>query len=398
MNLFELVKAAPPDPILGLTEAFKADPRPSKINLGVGVFQDASGRVPVLRSVQEAERRLALAGASKSYLPIAGHPDYIRLVQQLTFATGHDLLEQGCVASVQTPGGTGGLRLVAEFIRRALGQRTVWLSNPTWANHASIFAAADLRTNLYPYFDGASNSLNLAGLITVLENIPDNDVVLFHGCCHNPSGVDPSADDWETIAKICKVRHLLPLVDFAYQGFGDGMVSDAAALRAFAEYGLEHMVVTSYSKNFGLYAERVGALHVVAKNRQEAANVLSQLKVMVRTNWSNPPAHGARIVATILGDRDLRLDWEEEVRGMRDHIRAMRSLFIRQLRASGIQRDFSFLEGQRGMFSFSGLSPEQVDVLQAEYAVYMVRSGRINVAGITPSNVEPLCAAIKAVL
>lgn len=398
MNLFEHINSAPPDPILGLTEDFKADPRPEKISLGAGIFQDATGKCPVLHVVREAEQRLAAGQQSKSYLPIAGAGDYIRAIQRLTFGSHSRLIDTGHVATVQTPGGTGALRLVSEFIRRVLGRRTVWISQPTWANHPAILQAADLPTAGYPYFDAASNTLNLAGMLTVLENIPENDVVLFHGACHNPTGVDPTDEDWTTIAKICKERRLLPLVDFAYQGFGDSLFQDAVALRAFSEYGLEYFVCTSYSKNFGLYAERVGGLHVVAKNPTETANILSQLRVLIRANWSNPPAHGAAIVATILGDPDLKLAWKAELRGMREHIHAMRALLVDGLKAAGCTRDFSFIRDQRGMFSFTGLTPEQVTALRRDHAVYMVQSGRINVAGVNPDNVERLCAAIVHVL
>ena len=273
----------------------------------------------------------------------------------------------------------------------------IWVSNPTWANHQGIFQKSDLDIATYPYYDPENHGLNLAGMITVLEDIPENDVVLFHACCHNPTGVDPSADDWETIAKVCKERRLLPIVDFAYQGFATGWVDDAVAIRALSEYGMEFLVCSSFSKNFGLYQDRVGALHVVAKNRQEADRVLSQLKVIVRTNYSNPPAHGSGIVSTILNDLSLRLQWEEELKAMRTRINSVRAQFVEALSKAGAG-DFSFIGEQKGMFSFSGLTPEHVQHLKDKYSIYLVKSGRINVAGINDGNIERLCSAIAECL
>lgn len=394
MNLFELVPAAPADPILGLTEAFRKDTNPDKINLSVGVYQDATGKSPLLDSVREAERRLAETAATKVYMPINGHPDYLGHAQRMVFGEGDERIQTGSIASVHTPGGTGGLRLAGEFIRQCLGQRTVWMSNPTWANHQGIFSAAGLEIATYPYYDPATRGLNLAGMITVLEDIPENDVVLLHACCHNPTGVDPSAEEWETIAKVCKERRLLPVVDFAYQGFSTGWIDDAVAIRALSEYGIEFLVCSSFSKNFGLYQDRVGALHVVAKNASEADRILSQLKVLVRTNYSNPPAHGSAIVSTILNDSALRQQWEEELCQMRLRINTVRGQFVDALAAAGVPGDFSFIRNQKGMFSFSGLSEATVQKLRDKYGIYMVKSGRINVAGINTANIERLCSAI----
>jgi aspartate/tyrosine/aromatic aminotransferase len=393
MNLFELVTAAPPDPILGLSEAFRNDSNPDKINLTVGVYQDETGVSPVLDCVKEAEKRLVKASRSKSYLPINGHPDYLGHTQRLVFGEGNEMIETGCIVSAHTPGGTGGLRLAGDFVRQCLGKRTIWVSNPTWANHQGIFTKADLDISVYPYYDGESHGLNLAGMITVLEDIPENDVVLFHACCHNPTGVDPSAEDWETIAKVCKERRLLPIIDFAYQGFATGWIDDAAAIRAFSEYGMEFLVCSSFSKNFGLYQDRVGALHVVAKNSDEGSRILSQLKVIVRTNYSNPPAHGSAIVSTVLNDLELRLQWEEELKAMRIRINSVRAKFVEELAKSGAG-DFSFIGQQKGMFSFSGLTPEHVQTLKEKYSIYLVKSGRINVAGINDKNIQRLCSAI----
>lgn len=399
MNLFEQVTAAPPDPILGLTEAFRADPNPDKINLTVGVYQDETGVSPVLECVKEAEKRLAnLDNTSKSYLPINGHPDYLGHTQRLVFGDGNEWLQTGCIASVHTPGGTGGLRLAGDFVRQCLRRRTIWVSNPTWANHQGIFTRSDLDISVYPYYNAETHGLNIDGMITVLEDIPENDVVLFHACCHNPTGVDPSEEIWETIAKVCKERRLLPVIDFAYQGFSTGWIDDAVAIRAFSKYGMEFLVCSSFSKNFGLYQDRVGALHVVAKNKDEATRVLSQLKVLVRTNYSNPPAHGSAIVSTILNDRDLTQQWEEELKAMRVRINCVRKQFVEGLAKAGVPGDYSFIQDQKGMFSFSGLTPEQVEQLREKYSIYIVKSGRINVAGINDRNVERLCSAIAEVV
>lgn len=398
MNLFEQVQSAPADPILGLSEAFRNDPRTEKINLSVGVYQDASGTSPVLRSVREAEKRIAAAENPKTYLPINGHAGFLRHARELVFGAGNEMVQTGRVVSAHTPGGTGGLRLAGDFIRHCLGRRTIWMSRPTWANHEGIFRAADLDIAFYPYYDAESHGLNTAGMITVLEDIPENDVVLFHACCHNPTGVDPDPDTWETIAKVCKERRLLPLIDFAYQGFATGWVDDAAAIRAFCEYGMELLVCSSFSKNFGLYQDRVGALHIVGKNAEEADRVLSQIKVLVRRNYSNPPAHGSAIICTILEDQELYQLWEEELKGMRIRIQSVRDQFVDGLAEAGVPGDYGFIRAQKGMFSFSGLSEQSVERLRAEHGIYIVKSGRINVAGINDTNCGTLCRAIAACL
>ena len=272
------------------------------------------------------------------------------------------------------------------------------MSRPTWANHQGIFSAAGMDTAFYPYFNAGSHSLNLEGMLTVLQDIPNGDPVLFHACCHNPTGIDPTQEDWDTIAKICKEHQLLPVLDFAYQGFAHGLVEDAVAVRAFAQYGLEFIICSSFSKNFGLYQDRVGALHFVSKNKEEASNVLSRLKAIVRTNYSNPPAHGGAIVTAILNDRELTQQWEEELHEMRTRIRTMRELFVEKLKEKGVPGDFSFIARQNGMFSFSGLSEATVIKLRDDFGIYIVGNGRINVAGMTPANIDTLCDAIKACL
>jgi aspartate/tyrosine/aromatic aminotransferase len=389
---------APPDAILGLTEAFARDPRPEKINLGVGVYQDAMGKTPVLASVKIAEERLLRTEASKDYLGIAGLPAYAAAVAKLLWDEGHPVVAAGRAAVVHTAGGTGALRVAADFLATMARGCRVWLSDPTWPNHPSVFKAAGMETATYPYFDAATSGLRADDVLAALSRIPAGDVVLLHGCCHNPTGVDPTPEQWSAIADIVAERQLLPLVDLAYQGFAEGLDEDAAALRAFAERGCELLVASSFSKNFGLYNERVGALSIVARDREAAEKALSNVKQCVRANYSNPPFHGAAIVATVLGDATLRPQWESEVRAMRERISKMRTLFVKTLANKAPSRDFSFIARQRGMFSFSGLTRPQVDRLREEHGIYIVGNGRINVAGMTEANMDRLSSAVAAVL
>ncbi len=396
--MFDNVQIAPPDPILGLSEAFAKDPRPGKINLSVGVFKDAAGKTPVLAVVKEAERRLVEHEQTKGYKPISGDPEYGRLVRELLFGTGHEFVSGGRAVTAHTPGGTGGLRVAADYLSKQHAGTTVWVSDPTWVNHPQIFAAAGLPQQTYKYFDKANNGLDIEGMLASLEKVAPGDVVLLHACCHNPSGVDPTAEQWQRIADVLAQRGAVPLVDFAYQGFGDGIEEDARGLKILASKLNELFICSSFSKNFGLYNERTGAVTVVAKSPAVADAVLSQLKICIRVNYSNPPAHGGSIVSTILGDAELRQRWEGELAQMRERIAQMRTAFVRELAAKGVQRDFSFIEQQKGMFSFSGLTKEQVERLRADHAVYVVGSGRINVAGMTETNIGPLAEAIAAVL
>lgn len=396
--IFEALPMAPADPILGLTEAFNKDPNPNKINLSVGVYKDAEGKTPVFHAVKRAEERILQRETSKDYMPIQGAPDYAKAVQALVLGADHPAVSEKRVATAHTPGGTGALRVAGDFIKQMLPGRTVWLSNPTWPNHPNVFKAAGLPIDTYPYFDAAANALDFDAMIAKLKTIPEGDVVLLHGCCHNPTGIDPTPEQWQIIGDILDARRLLPLIDFAYQGLGDGLNEDAAGVRALCRLGHEMFICSSFSKNFGLYNERVGALTVVASNEQGAQIALSQLKACIRANYSNPPAHGAAIITTILNDANLRAEWESEVTAMRDRINGMRALFVDTLKAKGAQRDFSFLKQQRGMFSFSGLTKEQVETLRQKYAIYILGSGRINVAGMTQSNMGPLCDAIADVL
>ncbi|MCE9591994.1 MAG: aspartate/tyrosine/aromatic aminotransferase [Planctomycetes bacterium] len=396
--MFETVEMAPPDAILGITEAFNKDPNPAKINLSVGIYKDAAGQTPILASVKEAEARILKTETNKNYKPIEGAPDYNALVQELLFGKGHEALTAKRVATAHTPGGTGALRVVGDYLRKKHATATVWLSDPTWANHEQIFKAAGLNVKTYPYFDAAGNKLALDRMLATLEQAPAGDVVLVHGCCHNPTGIDPTPAQWKSIADALAKRGLVPLLDFAYQGFGTGLREDAAGLMELCRPGAEMFICSSFSKNFGLYNERVGALTVVTKTEAAAQAVLSQVKSCIRANYSNPPAHGSAIVATVLADPALRAQWELEVKGMRDRINGMRKLFVETLAKKGVKKDMTFIIHQKGMFSFSGLTKEQVERLKKEDAIYIVGSGRINVAGMTDKNIETLCTAIARVM
>ncbi len=398
---FGQVRLAPPDAILGLTDAFKAETRPDKINLGVGVYKDEAGQTPVLASVKEAERRILAGETTKSYMPIAGAPGYRQHVRELLFGKAHELATGGRAHTVHTPGGTGALRVAGDFIRHNLTPGvTLWLSDPTWANHAAIFEAAGVTTAVYRYYDDASFGLDFDAMLGSLADARAGDVVLLHGCCHNPTGADLTLEQWQQLADFMSQRGLLPLVDFAYQGFADGIEQDAAGLRALAQVCDELLICSSFSKNFGLYMERVGALTVVGREPGAAAAAFSQIEQAIRRNYSNPPAHGAAIVSTILSDPALRAEWERELAAMRDRIHHMRKLFADTLGACGVSLSPAgndFVTRQRGMFSFSGLSKDHVARLKAEHGIYMVGSGRINVAGISEQNVQRLCQCIAQV-
>ena len=396
--MFDRIETAPPDPILGLEEAFKRDPNPGKINLAAGVYKDPAGNTPVLRVVKRAEQQILQDESSKSYLGIAGAPEYAAAVQDLLFGSGHPIVTHRRTVTAHAPGGTGALRVAAEFIKKANPDARVWLSQPTWPNHANVMRAAGLAVEIYPYFDASANRLAFDALLETLAQLPEGDVVVLHGGCHNPTGIDPSPAQWATIADVLAARRALPLVDFAYQGFAEGINEDAAGVLALCSRMSELLIASSYSKNFGLYNERVGALTLVAASQAAAEASLSQIKSIIRANYSNPPAHGAKIVTMILRSPELRADWEIEVAGMRGRIHQMRRRFVQELAALGVERDFSFIERQHGMFSFTGLTKDQVRMLRDQYAIYIVDSGRINVAGITEANLPVLSQAIAAVL
>ncbi|MDN5369060.1 MAG: aromatic-amino-acid transaminase [Shewanella sp.] len=396
--IFQQISQAPADPILGLTEAFKKDPRQEKVNLGVGVYKDESGLTPVLKSVKLAEAKLLDTETSKTYLGIDGVQLYNKVVQELLFGADSKIVKEGLAVTAQAPGGTGSLRIAAEFVVNNTNSKTIWVSKPTWANHQNIFAAAGLSIKEYGYYDAANQSLNFEAMVADLQQATTGDLVLLHGCCHNPSGIDLSAAQWTQIAQLCFAKQLVPLFDFAYQGFGDGVEEDALGLRTVAAVVPELLVANSFSKNFGLYNERIGAVTLVAQDAATAQKAFSQVKRTIRANYSNPPAHGGLIVSTVLTDPELKALWLEEVTTMRQRIAEMRQLFVDTLKAEGVEKDFSFICQQKGMFSFSGLNKSQVERLRDEFAIYIVGSGRISVAGMTKTNIPVICKAIAKVL
>ncbi len=396
--IFTQVEQAPADPILGLTDAFKADPRPNKVNLGVGIYKDATGATPILKSVKLAEQKLLENEKSKSYLGIDGVQAYNQAVQTLLFGATHKIVTESRAVTAQAPGGTGSLRVAAEFVVRNTQAKTIWISNPTWANHNNIFGSVGLEIKSYAYYDAANHDMDFDAMLTDLNQANVGDLVLLHGCCHNPTGIDLNPTQWQAIAQLCLDKQLVPLFDFAYQGFGRGVEEDAQGLRIVANVVPELIVANSFSKNFGLYNERIGAVTVIAEDRATAEKAFSQVKSTIRCNYSNPPAHGALIVSTILSDDELRQLWETELQQMRERIAQMRVLFVESLIAEGVTQDFSFISKQNGMFSFSGLNKAQVERLRDEFAVYIVGSGRISVAGMTPDNMPIICKAIAQVV
>jgi aromatic-amino-acid transaminase len=392
------VPLAPADPILGLTEAFQADKNPKKVNLGVGVYQDKDGKVPVLSVVREAEKRWYEKEDSKSYLPIDGVPAYRKEVQELLFGAGSSLIAEGRVVTAQALGGTGALKIGADFLRRFLPGSDVYISSPSWENHRALFEAAGFTVKDYPYYSPDLHGLDFAAMKGALAALPEKSIVLLHACCHNPTGSDLSASQWDELTSLFAEKNLVPFIDFAYQGFGDGIDEDAVAVRAFAKANLPFVVSSSFSKSFSLYRERVGAISFVTADAEEAKRVTSQVKRTIRTNYSNPSSHGGQIVALVLSDADLKTRWAGELAAMRDRIRQMRTLFVERLAARGISRDFSFIERQRGMFSYSGLELPRVRRLREEFGLYIVDSGRICVAAMNEKNIEYVTEAIAKVL
>ena len=389
---------APPDPILGLAETFRNDARAGKINLSSGVFVDETGKTPVLGTVIEAERRLAAAAGTKLYRPIDGEVAYRDLVRDLVLGADHEAVTSGRALATQTPGGTGGLRVAADLLRQTGSGETLWMSEPTWPNHPQLFHAAGFKVRTYPYTDATGRRIDEAAMLGALGQASPGDIVLLHGACHNPTGVDPSPGLWKRIGDIVEERRLLPLVDLAYQGFGDGLREDAAGLLELVRPGAELLVSTSFSKTFSLYAERVGAMLVIASSAQDAAAIQSHVKIAIRVNYSNPPAHGADIVRTVLADADLRPRWEQELAAMRGRIRDNRRALVAALEARSIPGDWAGIATQRGMFALLGLSTDQVARLRDEHGVYVVGKGRINVAGFTSANLDPFADALAAVI
>lgn len=395
---FSEIPLAPPDPILGLTEAFNADPNPNKVNLGVGVYQDGNGKVPVLKVVREAEERWHEKEDSKNYLTQVGAPAYNAEVQKLLFGAGSPLIAEGRLVTVQAPGGTGALKIGADFLKRYSPNSTLYISNPSWENHRALFEAAGFTVDTYSYYDPESHGLDFSGMIQALKGLPAGSIVVLHACCHNPSGVDLSPQQWDAVADLFASSDLVPFIDFAYQGFGEGLESDAYGVRAFAQREIPCLIASSFSKSFSLYRERVGALTFLTTDKEEASRVLSQVKRVIRTNYSNPPSHGAQVVATVLSDPALRARWEEELAEMRNRIHTMRTLFVQTLRDKGVKEDFSFIERQQGMFSFAGLPVETVRCLRSDYSLYIVDSSRICVAAMNEKNIGYICDAIAEVL
>jgi len=393
---FSAIGRVPGDPILGLMEAYANDSNPDKFDLGVGVFKDAQGLTPIPAAVKLAEQRLLDQQSSKSYVGGHGDADFARLISELVLGSGSAVLASKRAGATQTPGGTGALRLAAEFIAHCLPGRGIWLSDPTWPIHETIFAGAGLKVSHYPYV-GADNRLNVSGMLATLEAAPKGDVVLLHACCHNPTGFDLSQDDWRAVLEVVRRRELLPLIDFAYQGFGDGLEEDAWAVRLFAAELPELLITSSCSKNFGLYRDRTGALLVCSHDAEKLLDVRSQLAWLARNLWSTPPDHGAAVVAQILGDAALKQLWVEEVDAMRQRIAQLRVGLVEALAPHGLSERFAHIAAQRGMFSYTGLSPEQVKQLRERHSVYMVGTGRANIAGADAARLEALAAAIADV-
>lgn len=398
MSLFSSVEMAPRDPILGLNEQYAADQNPQKVNLGVGVYFDDNGKLPLLACVRQAEASMGANPSPRGYLPIDGNAAYDAAVKALVFGDGSELVKAGRVATVQALGGTGGLKLGADFLKKLSPGAKVLISDPSWENHRALFTQAGFDVGTYRYYDSATRNLNFEGMLADLKAATPGTVVVLHACCHNPTGYDISAAQWDQVIEAVKAGKLTPFLDMAYQGFGHGIAEDGAVVGKFVAAGLDVFVATSFSKSFSLYGERVGALSVVCSTKEEAAKVLSQLKIMVRTNYSNPPIHGAAIVAQVLGTPELRALWEKELGEMRTRIKAMRSKLVEGLKAAGVKQDMSFITEQIGMFSYSGLSKEQMQRLRSEFGVYGTDTGRMCVAALNSKNVDYVCQAIAKVV
>ena len=397
-SLFAHVELAPRDPILGLNEAFAADPRADKVNLGVGVYYDENGKIPLLEAVAQAEAERLAARPPRGYLPIDGVPAYNQGVQALLFGADAALVREGRAVTVQALGGTGALKIGADFLKRLKPDAKVLISNPSWENHRALFEAAGFTVETYPYFDPATRGVAFDAMRDFLATQPAGTIVLLHACCHNPTGADLSAAQWREIVAVCDKQGLVPFLDMAYQGFADGLQEDAVAVRLFAESGQSVFIASSFSKSMSLYGERVGALTMVTSSRDESARVLSQIKRVIRTNYSNPPTHGGAIVGAVLSTPALRTQWENELAGMRQRIRQMREELVRKLADAGAKSDFSFITRQRGMFSYTGLSAAQVERLKTDFGIYAVSTGRICLAAINGKNIDAVAQAIATVL
>ncbi len=397
-SLFAAVDMAPRDPILGLNEQFNADPNPAKVNLGVGVYYDDNGKLPLLQCVAAAEKQMMEAPKARGYLPIDGIAAYDKAVQGLVFGADSAAVREGRIATVQGLGGTGGLKIGADFLKRLNPQAQVLISDPSWENHRALFETAGFPVATYPYYDAAKRGVNFEGMVAALKAAEPGTIVVLHACCHNPTGYDITLEQWAQVIDAVKSRGLVPFLDMAYQGFGEGIAEDGAVVGMFMDAGMNFFVSTSFSKSFSLYGERVGALSVVAQSKEEADRVLSQLKRVIRTNYSNPPIHGAQVVAMVLTTPELRKLWEDELAGMRVRIKEMRTALVAKLKAAGVAQDVGFITQQKGMFSYSGLSKEQMQRLRTEFGVYGVDSGRICVAALNSKNIDYVVNAIAKVM
>ena len=397
-SVFSSVDMAPRDPILGLTEAFNTDTRTTKVNLGVGVYYDDAGKLPLLRAVRSAEEARMKNAPPRGYQPIEGSQAYNKAVQDLLFGQGAALTADGRVVSAQALGGTGALKIGADFLKRLLPQAKVYISDPSWENHRALFEAAGFEVDVYPYFDAETRGVRFDAMIAHLKALPAHAIVLLHACCHNPTGADLTDAQWGEVVEVCKARNLVPFLDMAYQGFAEDIEKDAVAVRLFVQSGLSFVISSSFSKSFSLYGERVGALSIVTASKDEAARVLSQLKRTIRTNYSNPPTHGGAVVAAVLSTPELRAMWEQELGEMRDRIRAMRTGLVDKLASRGVSRDFSFVVRQRGMFSYTGLTVAQVDRLRDEFGIYAVSTGRICLAALNSKNIDYVADSLATIL
>lgn len=398
MSLFSSVEKAPNDPILGLNEQFAADQNPKKVNLSVGVYFDETGKLPLLECVQKAERMLMETPKPRGYLPIDGIAAYDSAVKNLVFGAGSDAVNSGRVATVQALGGTGGLKIGADFLKKLNPAAKVLVSDPSWENHRALFSQAGFTVESYPYYDAVKRGVNFEGMLAALKAAPEGTIVVLHACCHNPTGYDLTPAQWDQIVPVFKERNLVPFLDMAYQGFGQGITEDGALVQKFVAAGGDFLVSTSFSKSFSLYGERVGGLSVFCASKDEADRVLSVLKVMIRTNYSNPPTHGGAVVATVLNTPELRALWEQELADMRNRIRQMRVLLVANLKSAGVKQDMGFITDQVGMFSYSGMTKEQMTRLRNEFGVYGVDSGRICVAALNTRNIDYVCQSIAKVL
>lgn len=397
-SIFAAVELAPRDPILGLTEGFNADARTTKVNLGVGVYYDDNGKIPLLEAVKAAEKARLEAMPARGYQAIEGLAGYNTAVQNLMFGTDAALLKEGRAVTIEALGGTGALKVGADFLKRLYPASKVYISDPSWENHRALFESAGFTVENYPYYDATSKHVNFAAMQACLESLPANTIIVLHACCHNPTGADLDAAQWQKVVDVIRAKNLIAFIDMAYQGFADGIAEDAVALNLFAASGLQFLVSSSFSKSFSLYGERVGALTLVTASKDESARVLSQVKRVIRTNYSNPPTHGGAIVAAVLSNPVLRQQWENELATMRERIRAMRIALVDKLKALGVAQDFSFVVKQRGMFSYTGLTAQQVEQLKAEFGIYAVSTGRICLAVLNSKNIDYVATAIAAVV